>query len=1145
MNFTKKQTNHINCSMIEGWSDSASGGVTPEVNMLYKISEVEIKQQVALPTTWAKANALFHKKAVGILSGWTTQNIHTTVLGSKMYEVTLSFHLDGDLDDWKCTCPAATNYDGFCKHTTATLLKMREKQEQEILKKAEERQGWPYNDSTLYEGNDSVDKAKLDGLVSEDPTLRANRILEGFDKALEDHSKRTVKMEFQLEFTSSVFLYGYAAAMSLRIGFDRLYIVKDIKNFLRCIVDEDTEFYTKNFEFDGSLHTFKDEDKDLMNLLLDIYEEEVIRETSRYIGDKSSHIFDKKHVLLSSNRFLRLMRHLPKSNVFIAGTSKVLPAHVVEDSPQFDFYIEDYDDQLCVRMDKEYNYANTDPGYKVLFDGTQTLYITKKTDRKALMQIHDVFSRHTEFFLPKSNINDLANTIFPVLKKVGKIHLSENLSDRMVKRSLEKRLYLDYTKEGVEIRVVFAYGDKTFEPLKKNDELLDFAPKQNQSSEVILRDKVEEKKFLGRFRGKLFEKTKDGFVVSGDHFEYLFLSEYAPKLMGEATIYATDSYRSKRVISDAKIHQSVRLSDAEDYLEYNFAIDGLEDKELQNVLKAYRQKKNYYKLKSGGFISLENDGFEMMDQLMGAFDLKTSALTEPIKLPPSAAYYVDYHMEKSGDAHVSKNDSFKNLISKLHSPESMDIHVPKSLEEILREYQVSGFQWLQTLANCRMGGILADDMGLGKTVQVLTFLLSQKEHGESNPTLIVAPTSLVYNWAAEIEKFTPSLSYQIVHGSKIERTASLKSEDKVDIFITSYATLRRDLDLYEAFIFNSVILDEAQHIKNASSKAAQSAKSLVAKHRFALTGTPMENHLGEFWSIFDFVLPGHLGSKYSFTNTFEKPIVKEQDQERGEALRAMIKPFLLRRLKLDVLPELPEKIESQVVIEMTEEQKKVYAATVARIRGEIEDQIKTQGVAKSQLQILAALTRLRQICSHPSVYLEDYEGSSGKFEAIRELLEELRDGGHRPLIFSQFTSVLGLIKNLVEEMGLKYHYLDGSTPAKDRGKMVDSFNEGSGDLFLISLKAGGSGLNLTGADTVIHFDPWWNPAVEDQASDRAYRIGQTKNVHVMRLVTRGTIEEKIVKLQDKKRELIDRIIKPGETLLSKLDEAEIKAIFDL
>lgn len=1111
--------------------------------MHYQISKVELKQQASLPSTWADGYNLYLKKSVGILSGWGTQHIHTTIIGKKTYEVTLSFNIDGDLESWNCTCPESEIHEGLCEHSIATFLKMYDRQEKELEQQAGESLGWPFTDPTVYDGKIPTVQSRVQENVSYDPDAKVDNLLMAFEHALDTYEKKPIHVEFQLEFNEQVYLYGYSAALSLRIGLERLYIVKDIKNFLRCIVDGDKEFYTKNFEFDGRTHTFDEKSMQVINMLIDIYEDEMIRENSRFLSEKSSHVFDRKYVLMSSHNFSKLIHNAPIDKLFISDGSNMYQTKLVDGSPFFDFYIEDFEDQICIRLNDDYGFKATDKAFKILFDGHDTLYKTKRQDRDALMKIDDLFHVNREILLPMQRVEDLANTVFPVLKKVGKLHIAEALSSRMVERHLEKRLYMDYGKDGIAVKLQFAYGDIIFDPaMERNGRK---SVKQNSNDDIIIRDTAAERAFLSTFMGRIFSETETGYLVSGDHFEYLFLSEYAPALMQDAVVYATDAYRKKRVISEAKIHQSVRLSGGEDYLEYNFSIDGLDGNELKDVLKAYRQKKNYYKLKKGGFIDLQNDGFEMLAQLMGTFDIKSRSLGETIKLPASAAYYVDYHLDKAGEAHVSRNDAFKQLIAKLRTPGSMDIIVPESLKDVLREYQVTGYQWLQTLANCKMGGILADDMGLGKTLQVLTFLLSQKNKGEKQPSLIVAPTSLVYNWAAEIDKFTSALSYKIVHGSKREREDSLADDEDCDIYITSYATLRRDMELYEDIKFNSVILDEAQHIKNESSKAAQSAKQIMAKHRFALTGTPMENHLGEFWSIFDFVLPGHLGSKYSFTSTFEKPIVKEGDEERGDALRAMIKPFLLRRLKTDVLPELPDKIESQIVIEMTEEQKKVYAATVARIRNEIDAQIREQGYAKSQLQILAALTRLRQICSHPSVFLEEYDGSSGKFEAIRELLEELKDSGHRPLIFSQFTSVLSLIKSLVEEMGLDYHYLDGSTKAKDRGDMVDKFNAGEGDLFLISLKAGGSGLNLTGADTVIHFDPWWNPAVEDQASDRAYRIGQTKTVHVMKLVTRGSIEEKIIKLQDKKRELIDKIIKPGETLITSLDEAEIRGLFDL
>jgi len=1134
----KYVTESCNYSMIKGWYNVLWVRLL-EVNMHYHISKVELKQQAALPTTWDKGYRVFLDKRVGILSGWSTQFIHTTVMGTKTYEVTLEFNIDGELESWKCTCPAAQSYDGLCKHTIATFLKMYEKQEKELQKEAGQNLGWPYNDPTLYDGQFPVSKDENSGDFTDDD--KVNQILKLFKHTFDDVEKKPVKVEFQLEFGNQAYLYGYSVAVSLRIGLDRLYIVKDIKNFLRCLADEDKEFYSKNFEFNAKLHTFPENCKQIINMLSDIYEDERVRENNRFISNKTSNVFDRKYVLLTSKKFKQFIEMIPKEYLTISDGNTAYPANIIDGSPKLDFYVDDFEDQICIRMKEDFHFEAPHEGYEILYDGKDTLYKPQKSDLGSLQRVDELFHVEKEIFLPITRVADLANSVFPVLKRVGKLHISDVLSERMVERNLEKRLYLDYDKNGIHLKVQFAYGDSIFDPAEERGSQ---STRLDKTQSIILRDIAEESVFLNVFRARVFDESKTGYTVSGDHFEYLFLSEYAPTLMAQAVVYATDSYRDKRVINEAKIHQSVRLG-GEDYLEYNFEIDGISDQDLKSVLKAYRQKKTYYKLKNGGFIDLNNDGFEMLSQLMGTFDIKSKDIGQTIKLPASSAYYVDFHLEKAGGAHVSRNDAFKQLIAKLHTPESMDIKVPSSLDDILREYQITGYQWLQTLANCKMGGILADDMGLGKTLQILTFLLSQKESGVTNPALIVAPTSLVYNWAAEIEKFTPGLSYEIVHGSKQERTDRLSGDHTSDIYITSYATLRRDMELYEEVQFGSVILDEAQHIKNEASKAAQSAKNLMATHRFALTGTPMENHLGEFWSIFDFILPGHLGSKYSFTNTFEKPIVKEGDEDRGAALRAMIKPFLLRRLKSDVLPELPDKIQSQVIVEMTEEQKKVYAATVSRIRNEIDEQIKTSGVAKSQLQILAALTRLRQICSHPSVYLEDYEGSSGKFEALRELLQELKDSGHRPLIFSQFTSVLSLIKTLVEEMGLNYHYLDGSTKAKSRGEMVDRFNEGEGDLFLISLKAGGSGLNLTGADTVIHFDPWWNPAVEDQASDRAYRIGQTKTVHVMKLVTRGSIEEKIIKLQDRKRKLIDKIIKPGETLITSLSEDEIKGLFDI
>lgn len=467
---------------------------------------------------------------------------------------------------------------------------------------------------------------------------------------------------------------------------------------------------------------------------------------------------------------------------------------------------------------------------------------------------------------------------------------------------------------------------------------------------------------------------------------------------------------------------------------------------------------------------------------------------------------------------IKKNVGFRKLVQDINEFEDMEYEVPEELENTLREYQKFGFKWLKTLASCGLGGILADDMGLGKTLQMIAFLLSEKIEKGQNTSIVIAPTSVIYNWEVEIDKFAPNLKTLVVSGSKVERISMLKDIQKYDVVVTSYPLIRKDIEEYEKYSFRTCILDEAQHIKNPNSISAKSVKRLKAKNYFALTGTPMENSLLELWSIFDYIMPGYLMSHGKFVDKYEKPIITNKDEKALKDLNNHIRPFILRRLKKDVLKELPEKIEQKILVDLTKEQKKVYLAYLKAIKGEIEEEMNTSGFAKNQIKILAGLTRLRQICCHPGMFIENYEFGSGKLDSLEEILYNALDGEHRILIFSQFTSMLNIIKERLKRDSIEYMYLDGSTDVKERGKLVEEFNGGKGQVFLISLKAGGTGLNLTGADMVIHFDPWWNPAVEDQATDRAYRIGQKNTVQVLKLITKGTIEEKIFELQEAKRD---------------------------
>ena len=448
--------------------------------------------------------------------------------------------------------------------------------------------------------------------------------------------------------------------------------------------------------------------------------------------------------------------------------------------------------------------------------------------------------------------------------------------------------------------------------------------------------------------------------------------------------------------------------------------------------------------------------------------------------------------------------SLKNMLLNL---DNINFNIPKNLNGVLRNYQEKGFKWLNTLDYLGFGGILGDEMGLGKTFQTIAFLLSK----ENSISLIVAPTSLVFNWYSEFKKFAPSLKVVMVNKSPSEREEIIKDYKKYDILITTYNLVKRDLESYKKIFFHYVILDEAQNIKNPSSQNAKSVKELKSKNRFALTGTPIENSLMELWSIFDFIMPNYLYDENKFTTRYYRRL--EEEPVIIEELKRLVTPFILRRYKKDVIKELPDKIEKKLIIPMEEEQKKVYKAYSDHIKALIEKKVINDEFKSSKIEILSYITKLRQIAIDPSLVMDKYLGGSGKMEAILELVTQGIEENHKILIFSQFTSVLKNISKLFKLNDISFSYLDGSTPSKERGKLVEDFNKNLNSVFLISLKAGGTGLNLTSADIVIHFDPWWNPAVEDQASDRAHRIGQKNVVEVIKMISENSIEEKIVNLQ--------------------------------
>lgn len=595
-------------------------------------------------------------------------------------------------------------------------------------------------------------------------------------------------------------------------------------------------------------------------------------------------------------------------------------------------------------------------------------------------------------------------------------------------------------------------------------------------------------------------------------------------------------------IRNETVTPRARVSSGVDWLSLDMVFTSAGKVVAEDELRAcLEQGRRIVRLEDGTYAPVDPEQVSGILQRMAELMVTSGGAGE--KLPLSQVGRVNELLELVEDRKVTT--AAKTLFETLDDAgEIPDVPKPRTLKATLRPYQKAGFNWLAFIHGLGSGGVLADDMGLGKTLQTIALLCWVKAKSKKRQLhLVVAPTSVVPNWVREIEKFAPGLKAVAWQGAN--RFDSRAELDDADVMITSYALLRRDEELLAELDLGYAILDEAQHIKNPLSQTARAAKRLKAERRLALTGTPIENRLSEIWSIFDFVSPGLLGGLKSFEETYARPIDRG-DQEAAERLRKIIRPFILRRVKEDVAADLPEKIEQEIIVPLADEQAALYQQILGEVRKSVMSEVEKQGVAKAQIKILAALTRLRQVACDPRLLKlpeAQFDAEmSGKLGALREIVAECVAGGHRVLVFSQFVEMLSYIREALDADGVRYEYLDGST--KDRMERVDRFNQDESiPVFLISLKAGGTGLNLTGADTVVHFDPWWNPAVEDQATDRAHRIGQQKVVTVYRLIAKGTVEEKILKLSGKKRELVSTVLSTEGSPLKGLTQSDVDSLF--
>ena len=561
------------------------------------------------------------------------------------------------------------------------------------------------------------------------------------------------------------------------------------------------------------------------------------------------------------------------------------------------------------------------------------------------------------------------------------------------------------------------------------------------------------------------------------------------------------------------------------YMSMKLNIEGVDSNEYRELFSSYKNNNRLYRMKNGAYLDLKDNDLEQAFKLIDILNIYNDF--DNMKIPNNKAIYLEKLIEDEDLSFVNGSKYVSNVIKKFDKVKSKNYEIPKDLNATLRDYQVSGFEFFKTLSDYQFGGILADEMGLGKTIQTIAFLLSNKD----KKSIVITPTALIYNWKNELEKFAPTLKVGLLHAAKSEREKILDNIDNYDVILTTYTTYKNDIDKYKNINFDYCIIDEAQNIKNPDAIITKTIKNVNAKVKFALTGTPIENNLMELWSIFDFIMPGYLYNKSKFKSIFvnnDKNIIE---------LKNLIKPFILRRTKKEVITELPDKIEQKIIIDLEKEHKRAYKGYVNLITRKIKEN------NQDNITVFSYLTKLRQLCLSPELMVKNYQGKNSKLDVLINIINDSSD--EKILVFSQFTKVLEVIGKRLNEENISYSYLDGKTSAKDRVKLVEEFNTNNNKVFLISLKAGGTGLNLTSANIVVHFDPWWNPAVEDQASDRAHRIGQKNVVNVIKLIAKGTAEERVINLQETKKELIEDVINGNLDNSSTLKNLSKDDIIDL
>lgn len=970
-----------------------------------------------------------------------------------------------------------------------------------------------------------------------------NEELEGISETTEN-----IKKSGNIKIEPEIYYDKFAGDMKIefKIGDKKMYKIKNLAEFYTRMINKEFFAYGERLQFIHTEEAFADESRELLDFVMKY------AEIIKYANSNSNSNYkyygkalNETSIIVGNSAIDDLFDVLEGKTVEFQRDYNHEKIEFTIKEPKIEFKLKKIENgQYIIIPNIEIYKVNIIKGkkYKYVLDDEKLYRCTKKFENTTL-KLLELFRQNymTEVKLGEKELTDLFSIIVP---RVENAIVIENIEEAEIEKYKPKELlvkvFLDFDKNDYLIAdVKFCYGKEEFNPLEE------------KTKKNFPRNMLKETKALNILRrtGFMLDVKNLRFILPDNDKMYDFLTQEVDFYMQKFDVLVTDNFKRKQIRGTKIGSMGVKVEN--DLLTIDLKNIDIDPKELEEIMAKYSLKKKYHRLKDGSFIDLENNKeIEFLDKLVTGMDINYKELeTGSIKLPTYRSLYLNQLLKEIKGTEIIKNNEYKEIVNKLNKDQlEEEMVVPESLNSVLRYYQKIGFKWLKILDNYNFGGILADDMGLGKTIQILSVILDYVQNNkERRASLVVSPSSLSLNWQNEAEKFANGLKTLVIRGSLLERKSRIEEIDNYDLVITSYDLLKRDIDLYKEkdYQFKYIIADEAQYLKNSNTQNAKSIKQIKADTRYALTGTPIENSLAELWSIFDFIMPGYLFGYRKFKNTYETPIIKDEDEKSMAKLKMLIEPFVLRRNKKEVLKELPEKTVTVLNNEMGEEQRNIYLNYLADAKQELAEQIELNGYEHSHMQILAALTRLRQICCHPSLFLDNYHEGSGKLEQCMEIVQDATEGGHKILLFSGYTSMFEIIEKELKKCNIKYFKLTGATKVEDRMKLVDEFNENPEiKVFLISLKAGGTGLNLTGADMVIHYDPWWNISTENQATDRAYRIGQKNNVQVYKLITKNSIEEKIYELQKKKAKLADNMLDTKTTFINKFSKDEIMQLFD-